>query len=288
MSTTESMSSGQRIPAHIHSPRSISSIVVLDIERSTSLFKWNMWTALFNLLTSFIIFALTDQGNYALVFTTYASERGNPEEWAPVVSNKGRSVVGYYSGIFLLLAALDHLLVATVLRRSYEDYLKLAQNPYRWIEYSLSASVMRVQIAQLSGVLDLHLLIAIFGLTMSTMLFGLTQEITTHHLQGQPEKKTLVPFWCGFIPHVISWAIVTSYFFQGVSTGDPPGFVWAIIFILFFCDLTFAINMFLQLKEIGKWKDYLYGEIVYLVLSLTAKQLLAWINYGGTNALNSS
>jgi hypothetical protein len=38
----------------------------------------------------------------------------------------------------------------------------------------------------------------------------------------------------------------------------------------------FALNMVLQYKRVGKWRDYLYGEKVYIVLSLTAKALLAW------------
>jgi predicted metal-binding membrane protein len=38
----------------------------------------------------------------------------------------------------------------------------------------------------------------------------------------------------------------------------------------------FALNMILQYKRVGKWRDYLYGEKVYIVLSLTAKALLAW------------
>jgi hypothetical protein len=27
---------------------------------------------------------------------------------------------------------------------------------------------------------------------------------------------------------------------------------------------------------VGPWRDYLYGEKVYIILSLTAKALLAW------------
>lgn len=45
----------------------------------------------------------------------------------------------YLSGAFLLLCFLDHFLVATILRRSYEYYLRHAQNPYRWIEYFASS-----------------------------------------------------------------------------------------------------------------------------------------------------
>ncbi len=39
------------------------------------------------------------------------------------------------------------------------------QNPFRWVEYSISASVMHVLIACLSGIMDMHLLFTLFALT---------------------------------------------------------------------------------------------------------------------------
>ena len=33
---------------------------------------------------------------------------------------------------------------------------------------------------------------------------------------------------------------------------------------------------------IGRWRDYLYGERVYMLLSLVAKSLLAWQVFAGT------
>jgi hypothetical protein len=47
---------------------------------------------------------------------------------------------------------------------------------------------------------------------------------------------------------------------------------------------SFAINMVLQYKKVGPWKDYLFGEKVYIVLSLLAKTALAWQIYAGTLA----
>ena len=38
----------------------------------------------------------------------------------------------------------------------------------------------------------------------------------------------------------------------------------------------FALNMWLQYRRIGPWRDYLFGESVYVLLSLTAKSALAW------------
>jgi len=46
----------------------------------------------------------------------------------------------------------------------------------------------------------------------------------------------------------------------------------------------FAINMVLQYKKVGRWKDYLYGERVYIILSLSAKTVLCWLIFTGTLA----
>ena len=42
--------------------------------------------------------------------------------------------------------------------------------------------------------------------------------------------------------------------------------------------------MVLQYKKIGPWKDYLYGERAYIILSLVAKSLLAWQVFAGKSA----
>jgi len=262
---------------------------VITEEQSKRLRKWNLLTACFHFVTGIVIFAITNNELTVPIYTTYAdSDRGNPKLWGPELYKVGDAVVGYFSGAFLLLVAIDHFVVGTVFRKTYEHYLARGQNPFRWIEYSISASVMHVQIALLSGVMDLHLLIAIFLLTATTMVFGHYQEVLSQYDQGASGKKSLFSFWIGFIPHIGNWGIIMSYFFQGVMTGDPPAFVWAIIFILFILDATFAVNQWLQQKGIGKWKNYLYGEYVFIVLSFTAKQLLAWVNYGGTNSLGSN
>ena len=53
----------------------------------------------------------------------------------------------------------------------------------------------------------------------------------------------------------------------------------ASLFILFNC---FAVNMVLQYRRTGKWRDYLFGEKVYILLSLTAKSALAWQIFANT------
>ena len=45
------------------------------------------------------------------------------------------------------------------------------------------------------------------------------------------------------------------------------------IFVLFNC---FAVNQLLQYRGTGRWADYVFGERIYVWLSLTAKSPLAW------------
>ena len=47
---------------------------------------------------------------------------------------------------------------------------------------------------------------------------------------------------------------------------------------------TFALNMWLQYHQLGRWSNYRYGERVYMILSLVAKSRLAWQPFGGTLA----
>ena len=92
---------------------------------------------------------------------------------------------------------------------------------------------------------------------------------------------------CGFVPHLAAWSVVACHFFKGVSDGDPPAFVWAIIFILFSLDACFALVQFLQFKRVKCLRGFARAEFAYIILSLTAKQLLAWIEFGGAQSLTA-
>jgi hypothetical protein len=180
---------------------------------------------------------------------------------------------------FFFLSALFHLIIGTVYRPTYEKNLAKGMNKARWIEYSLSASVMMVAIALLVGVYDLSSLLMIFALVAGMNLMGLVMEI---HNQTT-EKTNWLSFWVGCLLGAIPWIVIALYLWVGYANGSAaPSFVYWIfvsIFIFFNC---FAINMWLQYKKIGKWSDYLHGERAYIILSLVAKSLLAWQVFAGT------
>lgn len=180
---------------------------------------------------------------------------------------------------FLLLSALAHIFIATVYSRSYNRNLSLGINKVRWVEYGLSASTMMVAIALLVGVYDASSLLMIFTLTAIMNLMGLAMEIYNQKREVTSWLAYLVGSFAGIIP----WLVIVFYLWLGHSQGSSaPTFVYFIfgsIFVFFNC---FAINMLLQYKKVGKWKNYLYGERTYIWLSLIAKSLLAWQVFAGT------
>jgi hypothetical protein len=185
--------------------------------------------------------------------------------------------------LFLLLAAADHLLMAAPRVESwYRTNLTRGINPARWAEYAVSASLMIVLIAMLPGINNIYALIGLFAVNAAMILFGWLMEQS-----NRPDRHTTTwwPFIFGSAVGIVPWIIITIALVSSQSEGDGvPGFVYGIFVSLFLLFNCFALNQLLQYRRRGRFADYLYGEKVYLVLSLVAKSALAWQVYAGTLA----
>ena len=186
--------------------------------------------------------------------------------------------IGAAVAVFLALAALDHLLTATVFRRTYENDLRSGINRFRWVEYSVSATLMVVLIALYTGIDGISALIGIAGANVAMILFGWLQEAT-----NPPGRSTVTmrPFWFGCIAGAAPWLAIG---YNLVAAEEVPAFVVAIFVSLFVFFNSFALNQWLQYRQVGPWRSYAYGEKVYLVLSLVAKSALAWQIFAGSLA----
>lgn len=180
---------------------------------------------------------------------------------------------------FLFLSAAAHVFIATVYFKKYKTDLSQGMNKVRWIEYSVSASIMMIAISLLVGIYDIVTLGTIFSLVAIMNLLGLVMEI-----HNQTTKKTnWVSYIVGCFAGIVPWIAVAFYFALSANKGsNAPTFVYWIFVSIFLFFNIFAINMVLQYKKVGPWKDYLYGERVYIILSLVAKSLLAWQVFAGT------
>jgi hypothetical protein len=184
--------------------------------------------------------------------------------------------------IFLLISAVAHFSLSTFGYKWYVKMLKQNMNPARFYEYALSSSLMIVLIGMLVGIWDLGSIILIFTVNATMNLFGIMMEYDNQNR----EKIRWTSFIFGSIAGIVPWVVIMIYFLSALNSAgaEPPGFVYAIIPTIFVFFNIFAINMFLQYKKVGAWKDYLVGERVYIILSLAAKTALAWMIFSGTLA----
>lgn len=183
---------------------------------------------------------------------------------------------------FLFLSAFFHLIIAIGPGFGlYRRELAAKRNRFRWVEYSISSTLMIVLIALVTGLNDLAAIIGIAGANVAMILFGWIMEVVNR--PGQ--KVWWTPFWMGCIAGITPWLALVGYLWANLSQDGaqgPPGFVYGILVSIFVFFNSFALNQWLQYRQVGRWRDYLFGETVYIVLSLTAKTALAWQIFANT------
>jgi hypothetical protein len=187
--------------------------------------------------------------------------------------------LGALLAAFPLISAFAHFMIAFPKNKDYNRNLTQGMNPFRWYEYAFSSSIMIWIIATFVGIWDFWSLSMIFVLNAMMIMFGYLMEL----LNQKTEKTAWSPFILGSISGGFPWVVLFAYFAGAVasSNNSVPNFVYVIFIVYLMLFMSFAVNQVLQYKGVGKWKDYLYGERTYIVLSLVAKTLLVWLVYAG-------
>jgi hypothetical protein len=225
----------------------------------------------------------------------------------------------HFTIYFFALSAFFHLVIVigSFYHSFYYWWIDGCRQPLRWIEYSLSASLMIVIISFFAGIRDYHVLLCLFFLCFVTICFGwVTEALSRPHrrrseLEGksaferEPEKsqwhinanrehtlllckssvlaalQRLGPHLLGWIPFGVVWYIVWDNFtfsvLQSDSERQPPDFVYAIIWGEIFIFSSFAISQLLQQSSDWGCHNYWIFELLYIVLSIVAKGLLGVI-----------
>lgn len=255
--------------------------VSISPEASRGLLRLNLWIGLVHLVQAGAMLALSND------LAVPVTARFLDDDPVAVLQQGGdvpattvfELPIGPAVAVFLLLAAIDHLLSAGPLRGRYEQMLRQGRNDLRWLEYSVSASLMLVLIAAFVGIWDLAALIGLFAATSAMIAFGAVQERF-----GAPGRQTSrLPFWLGAIVGAVPWAVIGIYLLQDVAS--VPAFVVVIYVIELLFFWSFGANQWLQYRQVGRWRSYLHGERAYVWLSLAAKSALAWLIF--VNVLRS-
>jgi len=249
----------------------------IDLKKAKNLRIWNLSMAALHFIQGIALLILST--NFSLpVTTSFLKFDPASQSLLPNLQTWFNLPIGPTIATFLFISALAHLLIATVFNKKYNDNLAKGANYYRWMEYSLSSSIMIVIVAMLVGIYDISALIPIFLVNASMIFFGWIME-----LHNQTTTKTdWTSFIFGCIAGIAPWIVIAIYLASPGSEANPPTFVYWIFFSIFIFFNCFALNQYLQYKKIGRWADYLYGEKVYIILSLVAKSLLAWQVFAGT------
>ena len=244
---------------------------------ASSIRGYNLIAGVFHFIQMCIVIALSNDFSLPIV-ARYMS--GPPGSTFAEPITLLDTPVGLAVAIFLGLSAFFHFLVASPqFFPRYSAGLAQSRNYLRWVEYSISSSVMIVLIAQICGVTDVVAIISIFGVNASMILFGWLQE-----KYETPGNGGWIPFIFGCIAGIVPWIGLVFYIFAIGGPGDTkaPAFVYGIVISLFVLFNTFAIVQYLQYKKVGKWSDYIRGEKTYITLSLVAKSALAWQIFAST------
>jgi hypothetical protein len=247
-----------------------------------SLNKWNWWLAGLYAGQAVIILLLSQTRNFGIstsflnVDAVQSTTTGNLV-LAPATEHLFDLNLAYLVAAFLLIAAVMHLLAASLVREQYDAWLKNRQSPLRWIDFSFSASFMLVAMAVAVGMYDAVSLLLVFGLGWAMHMIFMALEPA-----GPPKGKAASSQWLGYGVAIVAGclpllAILLYLLFANVNgTGHLPGFVYPmIISVLVLCG-GLAGNLFLYLRQTGPWKQYLFTERNFIVLGLVVKSALAW------------
>ena len=115
----------------------------ISSERLSNLRKWNIGLTVLHIAQAIAIALMA--GSFAITITSTFPE-GPPGTRIDTPGSLFDLPIGPAVALFLALAALDHLVTATVMRATYERELARSINRFRWVEYSISAKIGRAHV----------------------------------------------------------------------------------------------------------------------------------------------
>ena len=189
-------------------------------------------------LISFVLILILSNDASLPVVATYLTEAPGTGNFSDPI-NLFNLNISYMVAGFMALSAFFHFYICIPSTfKKYELNLSRGINTYRWVEYSISSTLMIIVILQLNGTSDYIALLGIAGVNVCMILFGWLQERYVKAGNGD-----LLPFWFGCFAGSIPW--IATVFNLIAPKGPPesttPGFVYGIvisIFIFFNCAIT--------------------------------------------------
>ena len=136
--------------------------------------KLNLLAGCLHLASFIAILFLANDGSLPVVATYLTEAPGTGNFSDPI--NLFNLNISYMVAVFMALSAAFHFYVCLPSAfKKYIDGLSRSINKYRWIEYSMSSTIMIIIILQLNGTSDYIALLGIGGINVCMILFGWLQ-----------------------------------------------------------------------------------------------------------------
>lgn len=180
----------------------------------------------------------------------------------------------------------------------YTQMLQRGNNMLRWVEYSITSTLMINVISRLSGVNNSGILSLMTASNVCIMIQGQSTEVVLADSSlsvGEKIKRILVPQVTAWILLFTIWGIIIRKFYQilddvetGVNKGRPPGekikipdavriAVWSQFLFFSVFGLVQMTQIISNIRGGDTTKDYVKYEIAYNSLSLASKATLGLV-----------
>ena len=178
-----------------------------DVQIPVPIRKLTMWNVAMCVFHTILMVVTLSVGNLNLKVPIYGTGvqletlANNTRAWA--LKPDTSKTVGWFHmtwlvALFFLLSALAHFGNALIWRSYYIRALQQAYAPFRWMEYSGSASVMILILSYTSGTILNPVLVALFALTFITMLFGHLHEVCSSLISNSKHGEVFLSLF--FVP----------------------------------------------------------------------------------------
>lgn len=165
-----------------------------------------------------------------------------------------------------------------------------------WLEYVFSASLQVMNLAALTAITDFSSILTVGALMATTQLFGLLQEMYSMALilpaatneSGIVTRRQWMPhtwrlrlsFWAlGFVPYVACWYVLIDQILRNIAAADMGNGVFLRVLLgsQLVSFTSFALVQLVNILHTYGPEWYAVGELMYTILSFTAKALFGVI-----------
>ena len=210
-----------------------------------------------------------------LTSDTLGSKLAGKTVLAPAVRELFSLNLVYVVAALLLVPIVVHALVATVRRERYGASIQKGKNTWRWTGVAIKSSLMLIILALLAGMTDVASLLLLTAVATSVFVCGLAVEAYDVYKPASSRVAAVL----GVAAAAVALLGVGLYLLASAVFGSAsvPGYLWLLFGLTAAWFASMIANTHLVNSKVGKWANYIYGEVWHLALSFVATTVFVWV-----------